>query len=145
MNTSEFSLVPWQKASLCLDCDMITAAQTNCLACGSVALMYLPRTLDGGECGNPIPQGLATVATASIRHSRGPRVLGGTASIRQRPAGRKCVTFPSNCGQAPPSVASLRPCGWRDSLRQMASIVQRAMATIVFAAWLSWCSHTGLR
>lgn len=47
MNTSELSLVPLQQASLCLDCDMITAAHTRCFACGSVALMSLARTLNG--------------------------------------------------------------------------------------------------
>jgi hypothetical protein len=47
MKTSELSLVPLQLANLCLDCDMITAGQTHCFACGSVALMNLARTLNG--------------------------------------------------------------------------------------------------
>src|SRR5580692_1350360 len=46
-NTSEMSLVPLQQANLCLDCEMITSAQTHCFACGSVALMNLARTLNG--------------------------------------------------------------------------------------------------
>jgi len=50
MNTSELSVVPLQQASLCVDCEMITPSQTNCLACGSVALMSLARTLNGGTC-----------------------------------------------------------------------------------------------
>ena len=47
MNTSELSLVPLQQANLCLDCEMITASQTRCFACGSVALMSLARALNG--------------------------------------------------------------------------------------------------
>jgi hypothetical protein len=46
-NISEMSLVPLQQAALCLDCEMITSAQTHCFACGSVALMSLARTLNG--------------------------------------------------------------------------------------------------
>jgi hypothetical protein len=145
MNTSEFSLVPLQKASLCLDCEMITAAQTKCLACGSVALMYLARTLNGAECADPMPAGMATIATGSIRHACGTRAPSSKASSRQRPLAGKCVTIPLNRGQRLTSVARVRPCGWRDSLRQMASVVQRAMGTVVIAGWLSWYSHTGPR
>lgn len=46
MNTSNLSLVPLQQASLCLDCETITAAQTNCHACGSRALLNIARALD---------------------------------------------------------------------------------------------------
>ena len=42
---SNFSLVPLQQASLCLDCETITAAYANCLACGSRALLNLGRVL----------------------------------------------------------------------------------------------------
>lgn len=45
MNTSNLSLVPLQQASLCLDCETITAAQTNCHACGSRALLNIARAL----------------------------------------------------------------------------------------------------
>lgn len=46
MDTSNLSLVPLQQASLCLDCETITAAQTNCHACGSRALLNIARALD---------------------------------------------------------------------------------------------------
>jgi len=45
MNSDYPSLVPLRQASLCLDCDVISAAQTNCVACGSSALMSIARTL----------------------------------------------------------------------------------------------------
>jgi hypothetical protein len=145
MNTSEFSLVPLQKASLCLDCDMITATHTHCLACGSAALMYLARTLNGGGCADSMPRGLAPIATASVRHPRETPAFSGAASIHRRPHAGKCVTFPSSCGRGAAGAARVGPGGWRDSLRQMASVVQRTIATAVFVAWLSWCSHAGPR
>lgn len=37
MNSDSPSFVPLRHASLCLDCDVISAAQTNCIACGSSA------------------------------------------------------------------------------------------------------------
>jgi hypothetical protein len=46
MEPSNLSLVPLQQASLCLDCETITAAQTKCHACGSRALLNLARALD---------------------------------------------------------------------------------------------------
>jgi hypothetical protein len=39
------SVVPLQKACLCLDCEMIVAAHTNCSACGSTALLNIARAL----------------------------------------------------------------------------------------------------
>jgi hypothetical protein len=46
MNTSPICLVPLQQASLCIDCETITAAHTNCLACGSKALLNIARVLN---------------------------------------------------------------------------------------------------
>jgi hypothetical protein len=45
VNTKSVSLVPLQQASLCLDCETITAGHTNCFACGSRALLNLARVL----------------------------------------------------------------------------------------------------
>jgi hypothetical protein len=45
MKSSKLSLIPLQLASLCLDCDMITPAHGRCVACGSVALLNVARTL----------------------------------------------------------------------------------------------------
>jgi hypothetical protein len=46
MNTSTPDLVPLQQATLCLDCETITAAHSNCHACGSRALLNIARALD---------------------------------------------------------------------------------------------------
>jgi len=45
MKIAELSSVPLQQASLCLDCENITAGNTGCLACGSKALLNIARTL----------------------------------------------------------------------------------------------------
>lgn len=45
MKPANLSVVPFQQASLCLDCETITAAHTNCLACGSRALLNIARVL----------------------------------------------------------------------------------------------------
>ena len=46
MNSSKHSLVPLQAASLCLDCEIITAAHGRCIACGSAALLNIARALN---------------------------------------------------------------------------------------------------
>jgi hypothetical protein len=46
MNSLKHNLVPLQAASLCLDCEVITAAHGRCVACGSVALLNIARALD---------------------------------------------------------------------------------------------------
>jgi hypothetical protein len=45
VNKHEINLVPLQQASLCLDCEAITAAHTTCLCCGSQALLNIARIL----------------------------------------------------------------------------------------------------
>jgi len=45
MNNDSPNLVPLQYASLCLDCEVISAAPTQCPACGSRALMSIARAL----------------------------------------------------------------------------------------------------
>ena len=47
MNNSNPSLIPLQRASLCLDCEVITPAQKSCMACGSAALLNIARALSG--------------------------------------------------------------------------------------------------
>jgi hypothetical protein len=46
VNSYDINLVPLQQASLCLDCEAITAAHTTCLCCGSQALLNVARILD---------------------------------------------------------------------------------------------------
>jgi len=47
MNNSNPSLIPLQRASLCLDCEVITPEHKTCLACGFVALLDVARALSG--------------------------------------------------------------------------------------------------
>jgi hypothetical protein len=49
MINSNPSLIPLQRASLCLDCEIITLAQKSCLACGSAALLSVARALGGAQ------------------------------------------------------------------------------------------------
>jgi hypothetical protein len=49
MNNSNPSLITLQQASLCLDCEMLTAAHKNCLACVSRALLSVARALSRPE------------------------------------------------------------------------------------------------
>jgi len=51
VNITNVSLVPLQHASLCLDCETITTAHTNCMACGSRALLNLARILSQHTAG----------------------------------------------------------------------------------------------
>jgi hypothetical protein len=46
MNCATTHLVPLQQASLCMDCETITATHTNCLACGSKALLNIATVLN---------------------------------------------------------------------------------------------------
>jgi len=45
MKSSNLTFIPLSQASLCLDCEMITAETMSCAACGSSALMNVARTL----------------------------------------------------------------------------------------------------
>jgi hypothetical protein len=128
MNTSKLSLVPLGQASLCLDCDMITSAHTHCFACGSVALLNLARTLNGGEYSSQMAgthaAGTGTSGGRMIEmpalcspQPRWPRRLGG-----------ECVPFP----HATPTInAETRHArGWH-SFREVAAVVHRALTIAV--------------
>ena len=73
MNNSNPSLVPLLQASLCLDCEMITAAHKNCLVCGSRALLSLARPL-----GRPGYPALVRRDNAAIARTPPKRPLCGT-------------------------------------------------------------------
>ena len=64
MNKSNPSLIPLQRASLCLDCEVITPAQKSCLACGSAALLNVARALSRPQCAGIA--GLSNPAIASM-------------------------------------------------------------------------------
>jgi hypothetical protein len=67
MNSTKLSIVPFRQASLCLDCDMITAAHTHCFVCGSAALLNLARTLNGEDDDAVMPALFAAGPTRSQR------------------------------------------------------------------------------
>jgi hypothetical protein len=64
MNKPNPSLIPLQRASLCLDCEVITPAQKSCLACGSAALLNVARALSGPQY--PGIAGLSNPAIAGV-------------------------------------------------------------------------------
>ncbi len=69
MNTSNLSLVPLRQASLCLDCETITTAHTNCHACGSGALLNVARALSRQR-----PPDLASSGRTAVVQMSVPRV-----------------------------------------------------------------------
>jgi hypothetical protein len=125
MNVTKLSLVPLQQASLCLDCDMITAAHTHCFACGSVALMNLARTLNGEEC-NAAPPALAAAAVVSVRHTERPASISSIGSRRAPRLTGECIPFP----QRSTNVDSKQMHRWY-SLREVAAVVHRAMTVVL--------------
>jgi hypothetical protein len=125
MNISKLSLVPLQHASLCMDCEMITAAHTHCCACGSVALLNLARTLNGGEDFTPEPRAFAAVANISDARSFEPRA--GAAS-RPRPHTGECVPFPQISAEIAVEAGDFHS---PYSLRKVATTVQRAMTIAI--------------
>jgi hypothetical protein len=66
-NSPKPSLIPLQLASLCLDCEMITSAHGRCIACGSVALLNIAKTLSHPHNVQlPRSANLARIAIASV-------------------------------------------------------------------------------
>lgn len=92
MKTLELDLVPLRQANLCLDCDMITAAQTHCLACGSVALLSLAKTLNGSTNARRTKRDLFVVPQNPLRSKQAVAFEG--ADISQHPGWKdRCAGF----------------------------------------------------
>lgn len=127
MNASRPSLVPLQHASLCMDCEMITAAHTHCSACGSAALLNLARTLNGGDDFIPMHKALATVASTSEGQSSESRQVSVTPSRRPYPVAA-CVPFSPISSESAAEAKELR---WRYPLREITSALQRVMTIAV--------------
>jgi len=70
MKASKISLVPLRLANLCLDCEMITPAQSQCMACGSTALMNLARTLSQSEVKHDPRNNAAVLTHVAARRVR---------------------------------------------------------------------------
>jgi hypothetical protein len=129
MNVTKLSFVPLQQASLCLDCDMITAGHTHCFACGSVALLNIARTLNGEEHTHMAPQGLTRVA--SIASGRGFKLR----YVAVKGSRHRLTHF---VDEYVPSWQDARGSGtdgqnpnWWYSLREVAAVVQRAMTVVL--------------
>lgn len=92
MKTSELDFVPLRQAYLCLDCEMITAAQSSCFACGSVALMSLAKTLNGSSNTGSARPGLFVVTKNSSRTNQ-PRAF-KSGDIGEHPRWKdRCAGF----------------------------------------------------
>jgi hypothetical protein len=132
MNTSKLSLVPLCQASLCMDCDMITAADTHCIACGSAALLNLAKALNGEEYTDLVQPQLVAPANFPGQRVRRVRILHHSdAGMNCSPTGA-LVDFPKlhtlNTDARYPHLNN-----WWGSFREVAKIVQRAMTVAVFA------------
>jgi hypothetical protein len=127
MNITELSLVPLQHASLCLDCDMITAAHTHCCACGSAALLNLARTLNGEDFARPLP---GTLSAIGISAQRGFESLGVPGAISGRP--RRFAGENAALADMPPEIGTeVHPANRWFFFRGVATAVQRAMTMAV--------------
>ena len=134
MNTSKLNHVPLGQASLCMDCDTITASHTRCLICGSVALLNVAKALNGDEYADPLQMGITPMASIPAQRAHQSRVM-YTADARMqmnhRPIGEP-LTFP----HIRPSISDQDGAdsyGWLGSFREVAAIVHRAMTIVIFA------------
>ena len=133
MNVSKLSLVPLQQASLCLDCDMITAAHTHCFVCGSAALLNLARTLNGDEAVIPMPRCLAAVTGISARRSFESHGVLATESRQPRRLAGQAIPFPQISGNL---TAERKDTNRRYSFREIVAAVHRVMTTALIGILL---------
>lgn len=128
MNVAEFSLVPLQKASLCMDCDMITAGHTHCLACGSAALLNLARTLNGETYNDLAPQMAAKVSQGSGARAFEGRPILNTPS-RSPHRSSQNIPFPLISG----GIGTKRPGArrWSSPLRGVAALMRTMTVAVI--------------
>jgi hypothetical protein len=133
MNASKLSLVPLQQASLCLDCDMITAAHTHCFVCGSIALLNLARTLNGGESPTSMPGTFAAVANVSAGRPFEAESMSGRRSWRSLRFAGECVPFPHSSAKPGSATSGTEPPDGRGrySMREIAAVVHRTMTSAI--------------
>jgi hypothetical protein len=75
---SQLDVVPLTRASLCLDCEMITAADASCRVCGSAALLSVARALSSpGRGGAPRAnlQAVPELLSSRDRRRKAPRCV----------------------------------------------------------------------
>jgi hypothetical protein len=89
MNFATTCLVPLQQASLCIDCETITATHTNCLACGSKALLNIATVLNNRRLSVLSPGDRPTVLQISMPRLRPRMVSHRSESALDLGAGRR--------------------------------------------------------
>jgi hypothetical protein len=105
MNIATACLVPLQHASLCIDCETITAAHTNCLACGSKALLNIARVLNNRRLSGLALGDRASVLPISMPHSRQRTVSHRVDSSLDRGLGRRKIHSAISASAIPESTA----------------------------------------
>lgn len=134
MNTAKVSLVPLQHASLCLDCDMITGAHTQCFVCGSAALLNLARILDGEESARSERAVFTAVTMRAQNDSYAPEVASrGEARLIGRFAS-EARALPRAGSESLESSRKPEHRTWRRPLRSVAAIMHRSMTSALLAA-----------
>lgn len=105
MNGTTTSLVPLQHANLCMDCETITAAHTNCLACGSKALLNIAQVLNNRRLSDLAHADRVSVLQISMpRHRQ--RILSHRAeSVVERGLGRRRVHSAISAAAMPEGTA----------------------------------------
>jgi len=103
MNASKISAVPLQHANLCMDCEAITAAPTNCLACGSRALLSIARVLNQRALAEPAQREVPAILQITV-----PSVRQRVVSWKERSMGRslRCRRTRLANGEFMPAEAS---------------------------------------
>jgi hypothetical protein len=130
MNFAKFSLVPFQQASLCLDCEMITAAHTHCFVCGSAALLNLARTLDGAESIAHVSGTFTSVARMSAQRDFEPQFASAARYRRPRrifDEDLPTLHVSTESSERQPSAREPRP------PRRFASVIHRVISVAILA------------
>jgi hypothetical protein len=86
MKTSNLGFIRLNQASLCLDCEMITAETKTCAVCGSSALMNVARIL-----GQPMHLRRLTVERSDERHETRQVFFSSHRRISGRERGLACL------------------------------------------------------
>jgi len=90
-------LVPLQQANLCLDCELITAGHTECLVCGSRALLNIARVLSHRSDDVQRTENVLSIYTSA----RGRLVHSKLESGRQRVSQRRSpLMFPLHASES---------------------------------------------
>jgi hypothetical protein len=105
MNVTTTCLVPLQQASLCIDCETITAAHTTCLACGSRALLNIATVLNNRRPAGPAREDGSSVLQMSLQRPR-QRIVSRRAELGlDRALGRRKIHSAASASAMPDNTA----------------------------------------